>query len=351
MIKVKIGNRIISHDTQPYIIAEVGVNHECSLINAKRLILNAKLGGADCVKFQTYKAELIASKFAPAYWDIKKEKTKNQYELFKQYDHFEFNDYLKLSKFCKKIKINFASTPFDVQSVDMLDKLVNFFKISSSDITNFPLLKKIASKNKTILLSTGASTIKEIEDALKILGRNKSTNIVLMHCILNYPTNDFDANLNMIIDLKNKFPNNVIGYSDHTLPSKEMTNITTAYALGARVIEKHFTLDKKKTGNDHYHSMDINDLKNIKKRIFYLYKIIGNKEKNFINSEKKSRKYARRSLVINRYVKKNEVVRESDLICKRPGFGIQPSKIKEIIGKKAKKNLYPDKILKESDFY
>ena len=347
--KIKLGNKIISNQSLPYIIAEIGVNHECSIKMAKKMIYLAKKGGADAAKFQTYKAELITSKFAKGYWDTKKEKIKNQFQLFKKYDLFEKKHYQELSDYCKKIKIEFMSTPFDIEAVDMLDKLVRFYKISSSDITNFPLLKKIASKKKPVILSTGASTLKEIKQALNCLKKNKCKNIVLLHCILNYPTHNKDANLNMISSLKKKFPKNLIGYSDHTLPSKEMKNLTTAYILGARVIEKHFTINKKMTGNDHYHSMDIKDLKKFKDELDYLQTIVGKKEKTFLKSEKKSRKFARRSIVAKNFIKKNQLIKLSDLICKRPGTGLEPAKLSLIIGKKAKRNLVEDQIITKKD--
>ena len=347
--KIKLGKKIVSKKTPPYIIAEIGVNHECSLSMAKKLIYLAKKGGADAAKFQTYKAHLITSKFAKSYWDTKKEKTKSQFELFKKYDLFERYHYKKLSDYCKKLKIEFISTPFDIEAVDMLDDLVKFYKISSSDITNFPLLKKVASKKKPIVLSTGASTLKEIKKALDYLKKNKCTKIVILHCILNYPTNDSEANLNMISSLERNFPNHVIGYSDHTLPSKDMRNITTAFLLGARVIEKHFTIDKKKNGNDHYHSMDFKDLKRMTHRIKELRKIIGNKEKNVLKSEKNSRRSARRSIVAKKFIKKNKLIKLSDLICKRPGIGLEPEKIRFVVGKKATKNLIEDHIITKSD--
>ena len=178
---------------------------------------------------------------------------------------------------------------------------------------------------------------------------NKCKNIVLLHCILNYPTQDKDANLNMISSLENNFPDHVIGYSDHTLPSKDMNNITTAYLLGARVIEKHFTINKKMIGNDHYHSMDYKDLKIIRSKIKNLHEIIGDKEKNYLKSEKNSRKFARRSIVARKFIKKNELIKPSDLICKRPGTGLEPKKIKFIIGKKAKRDLIEDQIIFKKD--
>ena len=149
MNSLRLGNRVIDDNSDPYIIAEIGVNHECSISKAKQLILKAKEAGADAAKFQSYKAELITIKNSPSYWDTRKEKTKNQFNLFKKYDHFNETDYIKLYKYCKKLKIDFASTPFDHGAVDMLNPLVPYFKISSSDITNYPLLEKIASKKKT----------------------------------------------------------------------------------------------------------------------------------------------------------------------------------------------------------
>lgn len=345
MTQIKLGNKVINKNSLPYIIAEIGVNHECSMTKAKKLIYMAKKGGANAAKFQTYKANLIASKFAPSYWDTKKEKTKNQFKLFQKYDLFEEKNYKELANYCKKLKIEFLSTPFDEQAVDMLDNFVKFYKISSSDITNYPLLKKIASKKKPILLSTGASSLPEIRNAKDYLEKNGCKKIVLMHCILNYPTQNKDANLNMIKSLKNNFPRNIIGYSDHTLPDKDMRNITTAYLLGAKVIEKHFTLNKKLKGNDHYHSMDFYDLKVLKRNLIELEKIIGNKEKTFLSSEKNSRKFARRSLVLKKSIKKNQVIKKNYLICKRPGTGIPPIYIKNIIGKKVKQNLDEDCVL------
>ena len=337
--------------TRPYMIAEIGVNHEGSMKIAKKMILMAKKGGADAVKFQTYKAELLASKNSPAYWDTKKEKTKNQFELFKKYDNFEIKDYQELYKFCRKKNIDFLSTPFDEKAVDFLNPMMPYFKIASADITNYPLLKKIAEKKKITFLSTGASNLKEIEEAINILKKNGSPLIILLHCILNYPTKDSLANLKMISHLKSKFKNYIIGYSDHTLPHDQMYSLTTAYLLGAKVLEKHFTLNKKKKGNDHYHSMDYSDLLQFSKKIKLLNTLIGeSKIKQPILEEKKSRKHARRSIVVKKFIKKGEKITAEKIIPKRPGTGISPMYWSSIIGKKATKNLFEDRIIKKSDF-
>lgn len=333
----------------PYIIAEIGVNHECNLEKAKKLINLAKKGGADAAKFQFYKAEKITSKNSPAYWDLKKEKTKSQYKLFKRYDRFNEYEYIKLQKYCKKIKIDFLCTPFDVDAVKFLKDKVKFFKISSSDITNFQLLRHIAKTKKPILLSTGASNTNEITKAISYLKKNGSTKISLMHCILNYPTLDNDANLGMIVDLKRKFPQHKIGYSDHTKPDENLSNLYVATLLGAEIIEKHFTDNKKQVGNDHYHSMDFKNLKNFKKSLKKLRNIYGGDKKSFLISEKKSRKFARRAIYTKRKINKGKRITINDIISKRPlANGICASNFYNLIGKKINLNLTEDKIIKKS---
>jgi sialic acid synthase SpsE len=348
--KFKISKKkILNSYSKPYVIAEIGVNHDCSILKAQKLILQAKNSGADAVKFQTYKAELIASKEAKAYWNTKKEKISNQFNLFKKYDKFEKKEYVKLFNFCKKNKIEFLSTPFDLDSVDMLNSMVSFFKISSSDITNFPLIKRIAQKNKPILISTGASNILEINEALELIKKYNKKDVCIMHCILNYPTKNEDANLRMITSLKKKFPNNLIGYSDHTLPDAGMINLLTAYNLGAIIIEKHFTDNKKKVGNDHYHSMDKKDLKKFTIRAKYINQILGSSEKKkCLFSELKSKKNARRSLVVKNNMSKGKIIKSKDVICKRPGTGIESKYINILQKYKLKKNISEDSVLKWS---
>ena len=342
-------NKILKND-YPYIIAEIGVNHGCSLKRAKKLIFLAKKGGAHAAKFQTYKADKLAAKKSKAYWDLKKEPTKSQYELFLKYDKFNKNEYKILFNYCRKIGIDFLSTPFDIDSVDILNPLVPAFKISSSDITNYPLIKKIAQKKKPILLSTGASSIKEIRNAVSIIKKNGVKKIVIMHCILNYPTKNFDANLKMINSLKDEFPKFIMGYSDHTLPDYNMVNLTTAFVFGAKVIEKHFTMNKKLKGNDHYHSMDYKDLKklviNLKKIIVSFGKL---QKKQMIKSELIAKKNARRSIVVNNDVKKNQIIKENDLICLRPGVGISAVEWNFVVGAKAKRNLKSGNLLQWRD--
>ena len=328
----------IKKKQQFYMIAEIGVNHECSLKKAKKLISQAKSAGAHAAKFQTYKADKIASKFSKAYWDTSKEKTKSQHQLFSKFDKFTSLDYIILAKYCKKINIDFLSTPFDSISVDFLKKLVPIFKISSSDISNVPLLRKISSIGKPVLLSTGGSNISEIKNAIKNLNFKKKLKNVLMHCILNYPTKDSNANLLMIKHLSNSFKNYPIGYYDHTLPNKKMSNISIAYLMGARVIEKHFTYNKKLKGNDHYHAMDVEDLKKITENIKGIDITLGNSKKNYLKSEILSRKNARRGIFVAK-IKKNEKITHNKLITLRPNIGIPASDWDKVLNKRAKMDL------------
>lgn len=327
----------------PVIIAEAGVNHEGSMSIAKKMIEEAREGGAHAIKFQTYKAEKLASKDSPFYWDIQKEPTRSQFELFKKYDKFWKKEYEELKMYCDKIGIEFLSTPFDSESADFLNDLMNVYKISSSDLNNIPFIQQILSYRKPILLSTGASYLWEIERTVQMI-EELHINYCLMHCILNYPTETSNANINMINTLKRSFPNAVIGYSDHTLP-EHVHVITSAYILGARIIEKHFTHDKSLPGNDHYHAMDKGDLEKIIKQLEVTKKVLGSDKRVPLPSEELSRKNARRSLVAARNIKKDQMLTEKDITWKRPAFGIPPDQFNLIIGKKARVNIAEDTLL------
>jgi N-acetylneuraminate synthase len=324
----------------PVIIAEAGVNHEGSMSIAKRMIEEASEGGAHAIKFQTYKAEKLASKDSPFYWDIQKEPTRSQYELFKKYDKFWKKEYEALKMHCDKMGIEFLSTPFDSESAEFLNDLMNVYKISSSDLNNTPFIQQILSFRKPILLSTGASYLWEIQRTVQMI-EEAGINYCLMHCILNYPTETANANLNMINTLKSSFPNAVIGYSDHTLP-EHVNVITSAYILGARIIEKHFTHDKTLPGNDHYHAMDKEDLKVIISQLEHTKNILGSGIRVPLPSEELSRKNARRSLVAARNIKKDQVITEEDITWKRPAFGIPPDQFNLILGKKARIDITED---------
>jgi len=347
---VVLGRRTMSPTSRPYIIAEIGVNHEGSLELAKRLIELAKEGGADGAKFQSYKADTLASKNSPAYWDTSKETTRSQHELFQKYDNFEPEDYAELARHAAECDIDFLSTPFDDAAVDYLEPLVPFYKIASADITNTPLLRRVARTRKPVVLSTGASNMDEIRWSVQTLHEAGATDVVLLHCILNYPCENRNAHVRMITGLAEAFPCYLIGYSDHTVPDPDMTALAVAYSLGAVVLEKHFTHDKTLPGNDHYHAMDMHDLRRFVDRMATIADILGEESaKAPIATEDISRLNARRSIVLARSVRSGQVLAESDLTYKRPGTGVGPQEWDRVIGMSVTRDLPDDHVLTWDD--
>ncbi len=346
---VTLDRKTLAPGCRPYVIAEIGVNHEGSFETAIRLIDAAKEAGADAAKFQTYKAEKLAMSNSPAYWDLTSEPTTSQRALFKKYDAFEVHQYEALARHCVKVGIEFLSTPFDEEAVDFLDPIMGYFKIASADITNVPLLRRVGAKRKPVVLSTGASALWEIAHAVDILKSAGSGDIVLMQCILNYPCDYSNANLNMITGLAQTFPDHVIGYSDHTRPDPGMYVLTTAWLKGALVLEKHFTLDKTLPGNDHYHAMDPADLTAFRRNVAFLMPALGSVHKTFLESENGSRKQARRSVVPTRPLKAGEILSADVLTCKRPASGISPVHWDEIIGRRVRRDVPEDVALTWAD--
>jgi len=350
--QVKIGKRTLKDDddVKPYIIAEIGVNYyeiadkySLEIIDAAKLMMKkAKDAGANAVKFQIYKAEKLASTNAKAYWNIKENPITNQLELFKKYDKLDLEHYKELAKYANVIGIDFIATPFDEDSARLINEISPAIKISSSDITNIPFLKFVASLSKPILLSTGAADMFEIHKAISTIKEAGNKDVILMHCILEYPTPYEDANLNMIKYLKSVFPDHLIGYSDHTLPDKSMLLLTIAVILGACVIEKHFTLDKTLQGNDHFHSMDTEDLINFKQNLELLQKILGKYTKEPLEGELKSRLYARRGLIAAKDLKPGDIITKYSIAIKRPATGIPPEFLDIIVGKSVKKKVAKD---------
>ena len=341
MKSLKVGDRLIQEGGKPFIIAEAGVNYENSMETAIEMVKQAALNGADAIKFQSYKAETIAAKDSPAYWDT----DKTQRDFFKLYDSFNEDDYRELAKEAERNKIFFMSTPFDNSAVDFLDPLIPVYKIASADITNIPFLRYIAEKKKPIFISTGAATLGEIESAIKTIREVENVPVVPLHCILSYPTDFSDANLRMIKHLRKIFPEHLVGYSDHTKPDKAMVTLVTAYLMGATVLEKHYTLDKTLPGNDHYHAMDPQDLKLLTENIDVVMKILGDSEKRIIEAELPARKNARRSIVTSKALKKGDVITADNITTKRPGKGIDPTYYDLLLGKKINQDLDEDEIL------
>ena len=334
----------------PYVIAEIGVNHEGDINLAKEMIRQVAKAGAQCAKFQSYKAEKIAALESPSYWDLKKEGTASQYELFQKYDSFGEAEYKELKSECDRVGIDFITTPFDLEVVDELDSLQKFYKVASADITNLPLLKKISKKNKTIVMSTGASELDEIEFSVKFLEKNGFSNeLVLLHCVLNYPTLPQNAQIGFIKKLRNTFPNNRIGYSCHVVPEETFSAQCIALDFGASVIEKHFTHNKKLQGNDHYHAFDFLDLKNFIDLIKHRRQLIGIEPEKNIKNEALAIKNARRSLYFSKAMRASHKISEDDLICLRPGTGVSPIEWDNILGKQLSRDVKQNQKLSWAD--
>ena len=327
------------------IIAEAGVNHNGSLEKAKKMIDLADAAGVDYIKFQTFKAEsLVTRKAKKADYQIKlTDKDENQYEMIKKLELDE-KKHKELINYCILKKICFLSTPFDIRSLYLLTKFeLPFYKIPSGEITNLPFLRKIGQLRKPIILSTGMSTLKEIEKALSVLlnsGAEKDQ-ITILHCNTEYPTPFEDVNLNAMITIKNKLGVNV-GYSDHTLGIEIPIAAT---ALGATIIEKHFTLDRKLPGPDHAASLEINELKDMVFAIRNIEKAMGDGIKKPSKSEIKNISLVRKSIVAKIDIKKGEVLTKENLECKRPGNGISPMEWDNIIGTYAKKSYEIDDLI------
>ena len=318
----------------PYIIAEIGNNHNGSVELAKKMIVAAKQSGADCVKFQTFSTNSLFSKnFLDKNIGLKKDSDKFTLKL---------KDFEKLSKFAKKIKLHFTATPFSNIEVDyLIDYLkVKFVKIASMDLNNHPFIKYIAKKKIPIILSTGFGTEKEISDAVKLIKKYNSK-LAILHCVSEYPPQIKKLNLNRIKILKAKFKIPV-GFSDHTIG---VNASCIAMTLGAQIIEKHFTLNKKMKGWDHPISADILDMESICKFSKNLKKILGSEKIYRVESVNK-KKLFRRSIVANKYLNKGKKLSLNDLNFKRPGNGIGPNNYKKILGKFTNKNIKKDELIK-----
>lgn len=327
------------------IIAEAGVNHNGSYELAIKMIDEAKRAGADYVKFQTAKPELVISTFAPKA-EYQKETTGNaesQLEMCKAI-HLPLTDYKPLKEYCDKVGIGFMSTPFDLVSIDVLEPLnMDYWKIPSGEITNLPYLRKIASKHRPVIISTGMSETDEIEAALEVLekGGVSRDNIIVLHCNTEYPTPMSDVNLLAMNDIRDRLGVR-IGYSDHT---KGIEVPIAATALGAEVIEKHFTLDKNMQGPDHKASLEPDELKAMVDAIRNIDAALGNGEKHVTDSERPNIVVARKSIVAARNIKAGEVLTEDNITVKRPGNGISPMHWDEVIGKTAPRDFIYDELI------
>jgi len=328
-----------------FIIAEAGVNHNGNIEIAKNMVDVAKKAGADAVKFQTFIAENLASKYAikAEYQTITTNSNESQLQMLKKLE-LKINEYKELAEYCDKKKILFLSTPFDMDSITFLENLeMKIFKIPSGEITNLPYLEKIGLLNKRIILSTGMADLGEIEDALDVLTEagTKKENITVLHCNTEYPTPYEDVNLNAMITIKEAFKINV-GYSDHTLGIEVPI---AAVALGATVIEKHFTLDKNMPGPDNKASLTPDELYKMIKAIRNIEKALGQGIKKASHSEMKNKPIARKSIVARKKIKKGDFFTLANMTVKRPGTGINPMEWDKILGMVAKKDFNEDELI------
>ena len=326
-----------------YIISEAGDNHNGDFNTALKLVDVAKRAGADCVKFQTFVTEEIISKYAEMAEYQKKNtgKEESQFEMVKRLE-LSFDEFRKIKEYCDRVGIQFLSTPFDLKSVDFLNELgVPFFKIPSGEITNYPYLIKIAHTGKPVVMSTGMCEPDEILAAINVLEKNGSGEITLLHCNTEYPTPLKDVNLYAMRTMKKMFGKKV-GYSDHT---KGIEVPVAAVALGACVIEKHFTLDKNMPGPDHKASLEPDELGRMVKNIRNIEIALGDGVKRVSESERKNIAIARKSIVARRNIQEGEILTEENLAVKRPGTGINPMQWMEVLGTRAVRDFKEDELI------
>ena len=327
------------------IIAEAGVNHNGDYQRAVDMVYAAKEAGADYVKFQTAVPELVISSVAPKA-EYQKETTGNnesQLEMCRKI-HLKLDDYLPLSELCREVGIGFMSTPFDLVSIDCLAPLgMDFWKIPSGEITNLPYLRKIAAKGGKVILSTGMSELPEIEAAMNVIeaGGIQRSDISLLHCNTQYPTPMRDVNLRAMEQLRSMHPG-MVGYSDHTTGIEVPA---AAVAMGAEIIEKHFTLDKSLPGPDHRASLDTAELRAMVNAIRNIELAIGDGEKHVSDSERPNIEIARKSIIAARDIKTGEILTEENLTVKRPGNGISPMRWDEVVGSRAIRDFKADHLI------
>jgi len=326
-----------------YIIAEAGVNHNGSLKIAKKLVDKAKEAGADCIKFQTFVAANLTSKYAgkAEYQKQHTDARESQLEMLKKLE-LSFDEFVELNEYCRKKGIEFLSTPFDFESIDFLNSLdMGKWKIPSGEITNLPYLIKIARLGKPIILSTGMSTIDEVKAAVSVLRQNGSGQITILHCTTEYPASFSDVNLKAINTIRLEFEVPV-GYSDHT---NGIEIPIAAVSMGAEVIEKHFTLDRNMEGPDHKASLEPKELKRMVTAIRNVEAAMGTGEKKPVESELINMSVGRKSIVAKTRISKGELFSEENLTVKRPGNGISPMMWFEIIGQSATRDYEEDELI------
>lgn len=333
----------IKNSSSSYIIAEIGVNHNGDINLAKKLISQAKTLGADAVKFQSFSASALADTKTPKVKYQKKSgpKTESHFDMLKKLE-LSFDDQLQLFEFSKKNKIDFLSTPYDVENAKFLDSLnVKAFKVASADIVDLPLHEYLASRKKPIILSVGMASLDEIKFIFNIYNKKKKKDLFILHAVSNYPASDASLNMQVLDTLKNTFEV-PIGYSDHSIG---VHSAIIAISKGAKIIERHFTLDKSFIGPDHAASSSPEEFKFYVQQIRKTELMLGSKEKKIQQEEKEMKKISRKSLFTSRDLLAGQKITSKDIVSRRPGNGIYPIHIPEILGKKLKVNIKANKKL------
>ena len=325
------------------IIAEAGVNHNGSFELAKKMVDEARLAGADYIKFQTFVPDKLVSRYAPKA-EYQKEatgSTETQLEMLEKLA-LSRSEFVALNDYCFQTGIGFLSTPFDIESIHFLETFhMDFWKVPSGEVTNLPYLEAIGKTKRKIVMSTGMCEMQEIRDAVKILEKNGSKDITLLHCNTQYPTPMKDVNLLAMLQIATETGKEV-GYSDHT---NGIEVPVAAVALGAVVIEKHFTLDKQMIGPDHKASLNPAELKEMVKAVRNIECCLGDGIKKRSASEKENCTIARKSIVAKTRIKKGDILSENNLTVKRPGTGISPMEWYMVLGTKAQKDYAPDELI------
>lgn len=331
---------VIGENCKPYIIAEMNTSHFGNMDTAKLMIKKAKDVGCDCVKFQSWSADTL---YSSTYY--------NENPIAKRiFNKFSMDEsqLLEVANFCKEVGIDFSSTPYSKQEVDfLLDKCdAAFIKIASMELNNYPYLEYIAKKDSPIILSTGMGDLEEIKKAVNTIENAGNTKVCILHCISIYPCETETINLNNIIGLREKFPNYLVGYSDHSFGT-EMA--TASIALGGCVVEKHFTLDKTKIGMDNQMASEPDEMSELVENCHNVKIALGSKKRKVLPDELEQRKNMRRSIIINKDLEAGSKISLNDLDAKRPGTGIPPEKINDLVGKVLKNDVKGDTLIKKSD--
>lgn len=341
--EIVVEGKMIGAGHPAFVIAEAACNHMCDLSVAREMIDFAAEAGADAIKFQTYKAERLTRKGAMTYW---RGKRIPQIEYYRKLDRFDAPEYAALIKHGREKGVITFSTPFDVQSAEMLNDLgAPIFKIASCDLPDSRLLKRVAGFGKPVILSTGGSTVEEIERAVVTIFSTGNHQLILMACTLSYPVGNEDANLLRIHALKERYPDIIIGLSDHTEPDTHMVIPALGVVLGAKVIEKHYTLDRKWSGSGHFFSMNPEDLKKMVQNVRLAESVLGDGALGVAEAESSARNSARRSIVAERNIRRGETIESSMLGMKRPAEGLPGWMIDALIGKRAKMNIQADQAI------